>query len=615
MGLTREHRRSLLDQIDPGDRQLKAGLILSYSADAAPLIAILSMLAGHSLVGEEPAEKMLQDRFRIMRDIESLAQRMRILINVGGLRTPGGSGDRMAALLDSVVREIVPKKDDKPNPESSFHPKILLLEYEAPIRDVRMFICTRNVTTDNSMDAMVSLRVVAKSSQTDNGERMCEFFHAALAESDRQIPSEIKNLVSGLKQMDLEPLHSFFATADIKFYGQIPGGKTLSDLVSIPTSGVSERLIISPFIDKTTLKSFLPTGEPTVTLLSELRDYKKICSQQDGDKFLAKNFDCYEINRNGDQSFHSLHAKMILDKTSKETTVIVGSANATTRAWTGANWEAVIKFTTSAAYFKKTYDDLFVDNESENRAALCMPFVPVPEEWEKDTPGELFTHLISRAPLEYSFEVKGSNVAVKASLEWDSSNGELKGISFHVLGEAESHLARFVDGFWTLSWDVPIASFSSILAINATFSSSGVQETIRINRCLEVDPELLSQRNQKLLAELVETQGIHEILSAILEGVGFDLTPIIGDDGGASWTAGKNAGLPVANLEALTFLYLKTDRESLAKRALISDIMRTEFSEIPMGINVKQAAKHRKLFELVKKIWLQLEAEFPGEAR
>src|SRR5664279_3668614 len=103
MGLTRDHRRSLLEQIDPGDRRLKAGLILTYSAEAAPLVAILSTLAGHSLSGEEAAEQGLQDGFRIMRDIEALSKRVRVLVNVGGLRTPGGSGDRMAALLDTVV--------------------------------------------------------------------------------------------------------------------------------------------------------------------------------------------------------------------------------------------------------------------------------------------------------------------------------------------------------------------------------------------------------------------------------------------------------------------------------------------------------------------------------
>lgn len=130
MGLTRDHRRSLLEQIDPGDRRLKAGLIFTYSAEAAPLVAIFSTLAGHSLGGEEAAEHGLQDGFRIMRDIEALSSRVRVLVNVGGIRTPGASGDRMAALLDMVVREVVPMKDGLPNPGCSFHPKLLIFEYE-----------------------------------------------------------------------------------------------------------------------------------------------------------------------------------------------------------------------------------------------------------------------------------------------------------------------------------------------------------------------------------------------------------------------------------------------------------------------------------------------------
>lgn len=618
MGLTREHRRSLLDQIDPGDRRLKAGLILTYSADAAPLVAVLSTLAGHSLTGEEAAGQGLQDEFRIMRDIESLTDRVRVLMNVGGLRTPGGSGDRMAALLDAVVREVVPMKHGKPNPGSSFHPKLLLFEYEpketatkaAP--DIRMFICTRNVTTDDSMDTIVSLRLIAQKSPSENGKRIRKFLNAALAETGAPVPSEISSLVDRVEKMDLEPLQTSVVAERIEFFGQIPGGDALSAQTKNSTSGITERIIVSPFIDKTTLGSLMLNGGAKPSLLSERRDFNKLCSLKDGDQFLAKNFDCYEINRDGDQSFHSLHAKMILDKATNATIVTVGSANATVRAWGGANWEAVVRFEVPNGYFRKTFSDLFEDSESENKAALCVPFLPVSEEKVDDPPEELFKNLIARAPLSYSVRLRDNSIVfVNVAISPDDVNRQIKNVFFRVLGEAEGHSAEFENGTWKFSWEVPIASFSSILAIDASFVTEGGTGTIRVNRCMNVDAGLISRRNQSLLAELVQTQGIHEILAAILEGVGFGFAPDPGDGAGASWMAGDGAGLPVANLETLIFLCLKDDPESLAKRSMISDIMNAEFSDLPAGADADRAERNRKLFESVKKIWKQLDAEYP----
>lgn len=622
MGLTRDHRRSLLEQIDPGDWRLKAGLILTYSAEAAPLVAILSTLAGHSLSGEEAAEQGLQDGFRIMRDIEALSNRVRVLVNVGGLRTPGASGDRMAALLDMVVREVVPTKDGLPNPGCSFHPKLLIFEYEpkdgnrkAATSDVRMFVCTRNITTDDSVDTIASLRLIERKSITENGKRLCSFLQAALRETHEEIPTGVSSLLKYVEKVDLEPLQTASPIDAIEFFGQIPGQEPLSSLISRSADGVEERIVVSPFIDKTTLSSFLLGEQRKTSLLSERRDFAKICGLIEGDKFLKENFDCYEINRNGDQSFHSLHAKLVLDKTKSATAVTAGSANATLRAWTGANWEAVIRFRTSPGYYKKVFEDLFVDSEAENRAALCIPFLPAPEAPVDDPPKEVIANLISRAQLSYAISSPNdTSASVAVAITLGESDFDIKAISFRLLGEVEGHEASPEKQTWKVSWDVPIASFSSILSISVTFVSRDGEERIGVNRCLSVDPALLSRRNQGLLSELVQTQGIHQILSAILEGVDFGFSSHLGDGVGASWTWGDGPGLPVANLEALVFLCLKDDPESQAKRSMISDIMSAKFFEPPGGADSERIGRHRRLFESTKKLWMQLESEFPVEA-
>jgi hypothetical protein len=291
------------------------------------------------------------------------------------------------------------------------------------------------------------------------------------------------------------------------------------------------------------------------------------------------------------------------------------SANATLRAWTGANWEAVVRFRTALGYYKKVFEDLFVDSEAEDRAALCIPFLPAPEAPVHDSPREVIANLISRAPMTYAISASNdTSVSVDVGITLGESDFDIKAISFRLLGEAEEHEAFPENRTWKLSWDVPIASFSSILSISVNFVSQDREDRMRVNRCLSVDPALLSRRNLGLLSELVQTQGIHQILSAILEGVNFGFSPDLGDGVGASWTWGNGAGLPVANLEALVFLCLKDDPESNAKRSMISDIMSAKLCEPPAGADSERIDRHRRIFESVKTIWMKLESEFPIKA-
>ena len=207
-----------------------------------------------------------------------------------------------------------------------------------------------------------------------------------------------------------------------------------------------------------------------------------------------------------------------------------------------------------------------------------------------------------------------TSVSVDVEITLGNSDFDIKAVSFRLLGEVEGHEASLDKRTWKLSWDVPIASFSSILSISVAFVSRDGEDRVQVNRCLIVDPALLSRRNQGLLSELVQTQGINNILSAILEGVNFGFSPDLGDGVGASWTWGDGVGLPFANLEALVFLCLKDDPKSQAKRSMISDIMSAEFSKPPAGADPERIDRHRRLFKSVKKIWMKLESDFPIKA-
>ncbi|WP_316226742.1 phospholipase D family protein [Bradyrhizobium sp. SZCCHNS3052] len=578
-------------------------------------MAILSTLAGHSLSGEDAALPGIEDGFRIMRDIETLSSRVRVLLNVGGFRA---SSFRMAAPLDAIVREIVP-----PDRQCSFHPKLLIFEYDTDDRqqrtvasDIRMFVCTRNVTTDDSVDAIVSLRLIERNEVTENGKRLRGFLQAALDEVGEDVPAELSRLLKRLDHVDLEPLHGAPSLQGIEFHGQIPGKEALSSLISRSADGVEERIVVSPFIDKTTLREFALGGQRRTCLLSEPREIARICALDAGDAFLRENFECYELRRDLDQSFHSLHAKLVLDRTASATVVTVGSANATLRAWRGKNWEAVIRFQARQGYYNQVFDDLFVDDRAKNGVALCVRIVPVPEGPAPESAKEAVANLIARAALDCTISCHdAASVTVDLSMIPGDSEFELKRVSFRLFGEMVDHQACPEMDAWRLSWSVPVARFSAFLSIAATFMTGSGEDEIRVNRRLDVDPALLARRNHGLLSELVQGRGVHEILAAILEGTDLGFSPDFGGDAGSSWTVKGGAGVSVASLEALVFLCLNDDPESLAKRSMISDVMKAEFAESPPGTDAEKIDRHRRLFEAVKKIWAELDRQFPVKAR
>jgi Protein of unknown function (DUF1214) len=128
----------------------------------------------------------------------------------------------------------------------------------------------------------------------------------------------------------------------------------------------------SPFIDKTTLSSFLLGKQRKTSLLSERRDFAKMCGLNEGDKFLKENFDCYEINRYGDQSFHSLHAKIFLDK--------VESATVVDAFWSVTMYDAKTQF--------------LIENPI-NRYLINAPMVP---DMKKNADGSLTVYIQNKSP-------------------------------------------------------------------------------------------------------------------------------------------------------------------------------------------------------------------------
>lgn len=617
MGLTRDQRSSLLDLINPGESTVTAGIIMTYSADASAIFALLSTLAGHPL-SNEPSTSQEPSAFQILRDIELLKDRVRILNHVGGFKTTAAT-EKYSALLDNIIDEVNPHKNAMPDPYCSFHPKFFLLEYQNKdnpnLSNILLALTTRNLTSDDSLDAISCFSIEIGKKETPNGLRLAKFIKAALAAATMKTPNHLQALLSKINRATLIPkVNKNLEMSDIEFYGQVPGATKMIDLVP-HDSERNETIIISPFIDRTTLDSLKGNADKKGTnfLFSEIQDFKKICQTIEGVNFLNDNFSCYELDRSGEKTFRSLHAKMLVERKNEKTFVTVGSANATKRAWQGANWECVVRFSTSTNFFDDLRDDLFFSDQKKRTGAICTQFTPQLFEAPEDDSESRWHEAVVRGELIATPEREkdSDKITIKIQLRPYQTDIQVifEAVRIKFLNEVQFHNATLIDGSWKCEWSVSAKNFSAFVSMQCDVSLSDNHKTVAVIRRIPVEQDLLELRNKSFKTDLIQTHGVHDILSAILEDSGFGGIQAF-EPGSGAWSNSRTTGSTLVCLESLCFLFLKDDPESIAKKQLIHDVMTTDFDTKNSSIDAETFNRNKTFFEKIKLLWKTLNNEF-----
>ncbi|MEQ1877966.1 MAG: phospholipase D family protein, partial [Bdellovibrionia bacterium] len=599
MALTREVRKSLLEEIEPGEGRLSAGLIFTYSVEAVPLFALLSTLAGYSTSAEEIDQTLKDDKFKILRDLEVLAERVMILTHVGGFHPPGDATARMASLLDRYLSEVAPEKEGGPDRRCSFHPKLMMLEYESANgqSEIRFIVSSRNLTMSNCLDGVVIMRLVPTKKDTENGKRLHAFVKAAIAASGVKPLDPVLSILNKLSKCKI--VQTDGAADDIEFFGQIPGEKSLWDYLgqSIMSPANRRRIVISPFIDQKMLKKFEGQSGGSVEIVSEEMDFKKICSSKGGVDLLKK-YRCYELEPGA--GFQGLHSKMILSESTDGTEIIAGSANWTNRGWNGANWEVMIRLKYKAPAFGSTRKDLFEEDKKLKIAPLCIPFCPVEGKAKEQTFAEIWRDRLARGVPTFRIEQSGEACAIYVKFVPDAEGFESE-CKYSVRFVTELTY-RPLNAAYEAEWKIRNVQVTGFLLIQAV-SISNPSDSVEVVRKVAIPDEILKTRNELRMGELVQEQGLRKFLSALLEGASLGgSTGNLGN--GGSWTDVGVAGTSVASLEALYFVLLRDEN----RRRIMDDIMRLKPEQLtdPPGIEPAEAERNRDLFRQVQKIWKML---------
>ncbi|HQZ68572.1 MAG TPA: phospholipase D family protein, partial [Planctomycetaceae bacterium] len=325
-------------------------VLSSYSADLYALVAAMLALGG---VDDDRGSGSKVD---FANGLERLNNRLRLVVQSGRLVAPRKT-PKILALLDQYIREV--KFDEK---DQSWHPKIALVKTRSNDDEEvewRLWIGSRNLTRDMSWD--VGLTLVGKQG------------------SEGVVIEGVPDLGASLaRRADLAGFNAKDVHAELNgILWKCPDGCDVQQIrlhedseprrLPSPPTELKRLLVISPFLDGKTVGALSKWGSEGVSrvLLSTKPELLKLAHQKsrpldgftellsltapDSDEVTAIEADTAADVKSEDEEPEprGLHGKLILAEHADGITMWLGSANATTRGWSGPNAEVIAEASVS----------------------------------------------------------------------------------------------------------------------------------------------------------------------------------------------------------------------------------------------------------------------------
>lgn len=343
-----------LDELRPERGEtVRLALFATYSVDLSAIAAMLLALIGRN------NEKGSGAAIDFAEAVDQLRDRVRIVIQRGRIARPVAL-PRVAGILDQFVVEQT--HDERVR---SWHPKIALVAYEGPKVPTRwkLWIGSRNLTRSQDLEVGVLLDGHAKRGK---GRTRLEGI-GGLGVSLARAAGRADALAIGdkLEAVWWEAPEGFRLRA---LLDGLEDGTTLT--VEPPAGAIDGITIVSPFLSPDFLRmagSWGPAGARTlVSSMPALVDmanrsgaplapFSRMFAYAAPDEIIEEKApEALKASTPDDDEAEpqplALHAKLVAFHQGDTTTIRVGSANATDRAWAGRNSEVMIELEASDAF-------------------------------------------------------------------------------------------------------------------------------------------------------------------------------------------------------------------------------------------------------------------------
>lgn len=308
----------------PKGYKLVKAIGTTYSLDLYALLALpVAMIYSKDMEGN-----FSQNRYDVLDAIRMSQDKIDIFCQRGKIQVPIKYNSLLAFMEKSII-EITP-----PSFSSSFHPKIWVIKFSNKEESIfRILVLSRNLTFDRSWDIALHTEGKLESITNKNTVQLADYLRHFYEVSGRDYDPEFFNELSRIKFQNPDAFN------DLKFY-PILNSKDKSKTFPHPLTNrkFDELMIISPFIDKTTIFNFKDNSR-NITLISRQEELDNI------DPDVLENIEVYCLNplvvsgednlgENTDiPSSQNLHAKIFIGRIGKFSEWFTGSANCTRPAF------------------------------------------------------------------------------------------------------------------------------------------------------------------------------------------------------------------------------------------------------------------------------------------
>lgn len=401
----------------PPGMVLDAAIATTFSLHPSLLLQAPMCLAGLAYPEDD-----LPDPVGSLKALNDLASKITVYAQRGRIQVPRDQGNPLFGLAERMVVEIMlstpkgkqPQSDEHKEHAGVFHPKMWLMRFipqgEAATQPhqharYRLLVLSRNLTFDRSWDLSLQLEGVWK----ENGRKPQRAFNDALADFIRLLPSlsvhpfelerkqQAETMADALRDIDWAPPEHF--NKGLTFHYCLPNDKA-STWPSFIRGKADRMLIMSPFCGDRALETLIKKVENSqedAVLVSRLEALEALKPETIklfkqcwylNDDFVGGDDEDEDEDEDGEHPANvkasGLHAKAYIYEKGNQTTVWMGSANATNAALVAQkNVELLVKLQGSTAQLG-SIEPFFVVRDSNEQtqehaqehdlSAYLMPF-------------------------------------------------------------------------------------------------------------------------------------------------------------------------------------------------------------------------------------------------
>lgn len=316
--------------IPPDDYELDLAIGTTYSLDLEALMVLpVALFYAQKIDGD--GEEL---RFDMLEAITKAAEKIKIFYQNGQLKVPK-KYYRLMAYWEAGIHAVTMSDHLR-----SFHPKVWVIRYVHKNLNpkYRVLVTSRNLTFARDWDIAFATEGEVTTKEQPGNKPLIDFLAYLNATEEKHIPQEF---LSDLLKVKFDNPESFNSLKFIPI--GIPNSNTRNTYLNPLTTSRSiwdEMLIVSPFLDKTTLTNIQVKTEKTISLLSRKEEMDCI------DTETLENFRCFQFNPyietaefNADNEddgpepmSESLHAKLFIGMKDRVPHWFLGSANCSSPA-------------------------------------------------------------------------------------------------------------------------------------------------------------------------------------------------------------------------------------------------------------------------------------------